>query len=581
MNKYKKLTTEEFIEKAKEAHGDKYDYSITNYIGSGNDVDIICKIHGKFSKRAKRHLEGSGCKKCLIDSIKISKEDFIERANKVHNNKYDYSKVEYINARICVKLICLIHKGFEFFQTPNSHLRGSGCPKCIGRNLTTEEFIEEAIKVHGNKYDYSKANCVGVSKLIEIICPKEGHGSFWQKASNHLNGAGCNRCAGNIKLTTEEFIEYANKTHNNKYDYSKVLYVDMRTKVEIYCPKHDKTWWQKPGNHLNGKGCSECGNEKIKEKQRLTTDEFIRRAVKMHNDKFDYSKSLYMDHNTKIEIICNICKKSFLQSPDSHVRGCGCPHCYAALKMSKEEFIEKAKKIHNNKYDYSKINYVNIITKLDLFCPIEGHGPFQKAPNYHLMGRGCPVCDGNVRLTRETFIEKANEIHNNKYNYNNVNYINTSINIEIICHKHGSWYTKPLYHLKGGGCPSCSKIISNKEIAWLNFIKLPNDKLHRQAIIKISGKSFKVDGFDPETITVYEFFGDYWHGNPKRFDQDKIFHGSKTFGDLYKETMERVEILKSTGYNVVYIWESDWDKQNKDNIKEEGLIESIENQNGY
>ena len=187
-----KLTTEQFIEKARKAHGDKYDYSLTKYILNIYKVKIICPQHGEFEQNANSHLTGNGCNKC---SRKVmTKEQFVKKAIEVHGDKYDYSLVEYLEMRNKIKVICPQHGEFE--QRAFAHLKGQGCRECWRkRNTTTkEEFIERAKKVHGDKYDYSMLEYVNVRTIVKIICPQ--HGEFEQQASSHLAGNGCNDCAG-------------------------------------------------------------------------------------------------------------------------------------------------------------------------------------------------------------------------------------------------------------------------------------------------------------------------------------------------------------------------------------------------
>ncbi len=162
-------------------------------------------------------------------------DDFIQDAQKIHGKKYDYTKAEYTNTKHKVAIICPEHGGFQ--QSPESHLLGAGCPKCAGiERLTTEEFIRRSKKVHGNKYDYSNVNYVNAKTKVTIIC--RTHGEFQQYSDNHLRGVGCPKCSGNKPLTTEEFIEQAKAIHGNKYNYSKVIYVRSADKVDIICPVH-------------------------------------------------------------------------------------------------------------------------------------------------------------------------------------------------------------------------------------------------------------------------------------------------------------------------------------------------------
>lgn len=289
----KKYSLNEFIEKAKKIHGDKYDYSKVEYKGSLIEVCIICPIHGEFWQIPNAHLNGQGCPECAKSKIwdtrgRISTEEFVEKAKKVHVDKYDYSKVEYVNGKTKVCIICHEkdedgNKHGEFWQTPHIHLSGHGCPIC-GNSVksTTEKFIEKAKVIHNNKYDYSKIDYKGNKIKICIICHEKNengveHGEFWQVPNEHLSGKGCSKCnigkiGNNIRLTTEEFIKRAKEIHGNKYDYSKVNYIDKKTKVCITCPVHGE-FWQTPNNHLHDKaGCPICKESKLEGKIALLLD---------------------------------------------------------------------------------------------------------------------------------------------------------------------------------------------------------------------------------------------------------------------------------------------------------------------
>lgn len=196
----KKLTTEEFIAKAKAVHGNKYDYSKTEYINSRTKVTIICPEHGSFEQIANDHLNGSGCSKCGYVKVaeKRSKgvNNFVKEAKKVHGDKYSYEKVKYVNNKIVVEIICPNHG--SFFQEPTHHLNGCGCPKCYnerrGDTIRKKQatFIQEAKRIHGDKFDYSKVIYVNNKTKIEIICRE--HGIFSQSPDMHLRGDGCPIC---------------------------------------------------------------------------------------------------------------------------------------------------------------------------------------------------------------------------------------------------------------------------------------------------------------------------------------------------------------------------------------------------
>lgn len=191
---------------------------------------------------------------------KLTLEEFIERANEIHNNKYDYSKSKYVNVKTKVCVICPIHG--EFYITPNHHLSGIGCPKCSGRLKTNEEIISQFVNVHGNKYDYSKVEYKGSTIKVCIICPQ--HGEFLQRPSDHLSGYGCPRCRS-LRMNTESFIQKAREIHDDKYDYSITEYDGCRKHIKIKCNKHG-IFEQMPYKHLQGHGCPYCQNSILEEK---------------------------------------------------------------------------------------------------------------------------------------------------------------------------------------------------------------------------------------------------------------------------------------------------------------------------
>lgn len=253
-------------------------------------------------------------------SRKLTREDFIKRAREVHGDLYDYSKVNYVNSKDKVCIICKRHG--EFWQIPNSHLNGRRCPKCHrSEKLTNEIFVKNAKKVHGNKYDYTKVNYINNNSKVEIICPH--HGSFFQTPKAHVHSKnGCAKCSGLERSNTNDFIEKSKKIHGDKYNYDKVTYVNNSTKVKIKCIEHNEYFFQAPNNHLNGSGCPRCSN-----KNSPSTKEFIENCEKVHGDKYDYSKSIYKGNKENIEIICKS-HGSFWQTPNNHISNrAGCPKC--------------------------------------------------------------------------------------------------------------------------------------------------------------------------------------------------------------------------------------------------------------
>ena len=251
------------IEKFNKKHNNKYNYSLVEYINNRTKIKIIYPIHGIFEQIPENHKK-QGCPKCARNKI-LSKEQFIERSNKIHNNKYDYSLVEYINIHTKVKILCPEHG--EFLQEPKSHMSGCGCSFCDDnkRKTNIKDFIKKSQEIHSNKYDYSLVKYINNHTKIKIIYPQ--HGIFTQTPYKHMNRKqGCPSCNGGIKFNTEIFISKSKDIHGEKYDYSSVNYINSSTKVEIICKIHG-IFKQIPNNHISKKyGCPYC-NESHGEKE--------------------------------------------------------------------------------------------------------------------------------------------------------------------------------------------------------------------------------------------------------------------------------------------------------------------------
>ena len=288
-----KLTTEEFIKKAQALHGDRYDYSKVDYVDNKTKVCIICPKHGEFWQIPHVHLQGKGCLNCgrerTAQFFSKSKEQFIQEAKKVHGSKYDYSKVEFVNYRTRVTIICPVHG--DFTQSPTSHLQGSGCPKCgndrTALRMSNEGFINKAKAVHGDKYDYSKVQYVYNKTEVCIICRE--HGEFWQKPVLHLSGSGCPICAGRKKMRTIDFIKRAKQVHGDKYDYSKAEYKGNAEKICIICPEHGE-FWQRASAHLKGKGCETCGKIKSHSGRKIWTRDKCYETALLYQDIGTFAK---------------------------------------------------------------------------------------------------------------------------------------------------------------------------------------------------------------------------------------------------------------------------------------------------
>lgn len=271
-----------FISRAKLLHSNKFDYSNVDYINNRTKIKIICPIHGEFEQTPTNHLLNNGCIQC-INLKKSTKNDFIKRANKVHYNKYDYSKVEYIGSRNKIVIVCPEHG--EFIQRADAHLSGNKCPVCkinILKDLkiSTTEFIIEAKNIHGNKYDYSLVEYTGSKSNIKIICSK--HGVFKQRAENHRRGSGCPLCNGS---KGEELIsKYLNSKeikYNREYKFSDCrnilpLPFDFYIPSTNTCIEYDGIQHHEPRDFFGGKEAFKELNKRDKIKDKYCKDNNIK-----------------------------------------------------------------------------------------------------------------------------------------------------------------------------------------------------------------------------------------------------------------------------------------------------------------
>lgn len=258
------LTTAIFIERAQRIHGATYNYGLVAYRNYDTTVTISCALHGPFMQTPGNHLKGKGCPGCGRKgaALAYTSAEFISECRNRHGSKLDYSKAEYKGGKSKTTFICPEHGAFQ--QTPATHLRGKGCPRCASQitgqltALTTKQFIAKASELHGEKYDYSQAKYTNTRAKMHITCPV--HGSFKQSPADHLKGYGCTKC-GRKKcgalLSVGSFVQRANQMHTGKYDYSLVKYKGSDKKVSINCPQHG-VFEQTPGNHLSGRGCAKC-----------------------------------------------------------------------------------------------------------------------------------------------------------------------------------------------------------------------------------------------------------------------------------------------------------------------------------
>lgn len=410
----KKLTREEFIEKAEKIHPE-YDYSKVEYFNSRTKVIIICPIHGEYLIKPNGLLSGKGCAFCAGNK-KYDTNRFVYKTKLIFP-EYDYSKVVYKTNRDKIIVTCKEHG--DFITTPTSILSKHGCRKCAykknseSKTHTTDEFIKNAKKIF-DEYDYSEVDYLDKSSKVTIICPI--HGRFSITPNNLLSGHGCTFCGNErkglfLKSNTEDFVNKAKKIFP-QYDYSKVDYQSKSDKVKIICPKHG-VFYERPNDLLNNHGCKKCGQEYLHGLFSLTDKEFVEKARAIHPE-YDYSKVHYFNNRTKVTIIC---KKhgEFEISPDSLLRGSGCAVCN---NSAGELFIRNW--LDNNNISYEpqkkfkdlllkkKLSYDFFIPDKNLLIEFNGEQHYRLVPRFHKKG----VYDLRKQFLRD-MIKKKYALDNN------------------------------------------------------------------------------------------------------------------------------------------------------------------------
>ena len=344
-----------------------------------------------------------------------------------------------------------------------------------------------------------------------------------------------------MKNSLKTFIGKAIKKHGNKYDYSKVEYVNSQTKVCIICPEHGE-FWQTPSAHVRGNACPTCSRKK-QGKHSVTTENIIERFNICHENKYSYNKTIYKDADTKICVTCPV-HGDFYILPFNHLNGQGCPKC-KGRNLTQDDVIAKFKETHKDKYDYSKVIFSKMKEKVCIICP--EHGEFWQTPQKHINGQGCPKCgikkrSENSVLDNETFIKRANIIHNNKYYYDLLYFKNLHSKIKINCPKHGYFEQIAYDHLQGHGCPACGQQISNAENKITEYLKELG--LSIETRVRNIIYPYELDIYIPSKYIAIEYNGLRWHS--EQFKEDKNYHIRKT------------ELCEKQGIRLIHIFEDEW-----------------------
>ena len=432
------------------------------------------------------------------------------------------------------------------------------------RKLKQEEFIERAMRAAKRPVDLSLYVYSGTTKSSTAMCPI--HGPFKVKAGTLLRGDGCRKCVGKEcgerqTHTRDKFIEMAIKAHGNKYDYSLVEYRGAKFKVAIQCPVHG-IFHQIANQHVLGKGCKKCACEKHGKNCRITQDEFLSEARKRHGDRYDLSEVVYQGRTKKIKVICKEHGPFYPQAGNFGYLGSGCPECGRELNGSKRRrkeisYIAEGARVHKGRYSYGKVTRKNGVAMMWVICKV--HGRYLQNAQDHLKGIGCMKCARPLR-DQGTFMERAREVHGDKYDYSKVEYTKALNKVTIICPTHGEFEQTPSSHISAAqGCPMCAKV--GPSTGQLEVHEFLNHHLPAELEHGFDETRRSLDVFIPEKNIAVEYHGLIWHSTA--FAKDPLHD--------YKKHLDAAKL----GIRVIHIYEDEWEKKRP--IVERLLLSAIGN----
>jgi hypothetical protein len=292
------LTLDEFLQRAAQSHGDRFNYSRTSYVRMTGPVTITCRKHGPFNVTPQQHLTGpGGCPGCK--GGRLSTREFIARSRGLFGDKYDYGGTTYTTNSNRIRLVCTIPNHGPFEQLAESHLTGKeGCPDCT------------SAKKH-------KFGIVPIAEDGRLVSSRSSSRRFENRGK---------------RLSQEAFIERSRDRHSDAYGYNNARYETQYDPVLVTCPVHGD-FPVSPTNHWKGTGCQSCARKRGRAERRLGPDEFVTRAKLKHGDRYEYSESRYVQARVQVEIGCGV-HGSFRQLPFNHLAGRGCRMCAQDAKVA-------------------------------------------------------------------------------------------------------------------------------------------------------------------------------------------------------------------------------------------------------
>jgi DNA-directed RNA polymerase subunit M/transcription elongation factor TFIIS len=461
---------------------------------------------------------------------------------------YTLLSEEYVNCTKKLKYRC--PKGHLGIITLANFEKGKGCSKCAGNRKLTYKEVKQFIEADGTKLlSIGYTNC---SAKLDFMCPK-GHCYSMRLSSFKNRGQRCPTCAGVAKHTYEFVKAYVEK------DGTKLLsteYTNCDIKLKFMCPAGHRYFATFSNFKFRGSRCSICSGK------RKPSYEEVKKFVEAEGVVLLSKK--YKNNKTKLNFKCPKGHEYFMNFNAFKNAGHRCPVCAGKVRFKYafvKQYVEK---------DGTKLlscGYTNSHIKLDFLCP-RGHKYFMNFSEFKNGGYRCPKCgiESAASKRRLSFNEVKQYVEADGTKLLSTEYANAHTKLDFKCpkdHEYSNNFNN--FKSKGQRCPRCSGgQVSKISQVWLDSLNIPG--LEREHPLVINGKKYSVDGYDLATNKVYEFLGDFWHGNPVSFSPEDINPmNKKSYGQLYKETFERFAELKSVGYKIKYIWEKDF-KEGKINV---------------
>jgi hypothetical protein len=431
--------------------------------------------------------------------------------------------------------------------------------------LTRDELILLFNEANNNQYDYSRTDYVNNRTHITVTCRE--HGDFKISPSNHKKGHGCRSCgikkqSASSLTTRDDFIHACNIRHDYAFDYSLTIYTNCKNKIVVICKKKQHTSELEADSHKRGTGCRFCATENVHKQQRTPIEYFIHTVVKLYGDKFDYTRisETYSCIKSHINIKCNTHNIWFSQIASSHLNGYnGCSECEVICCLyNVDKHIEERKSTKTPWFMYQMPN--------GSLRTIKGVWGSKNYPNIE---------------RHKKYIEYLGEIkeYTEPCHWYNIrtNDFENNYGTQLLDRYYGSSYIKLLKMVYPEYTWNKSKFnkvgCSFGQIQWLNFIEIRTQDIrhkynHDDGEFPIPHTKYHVDGYSEKENCIYEYDGDWCHGNPD------IYHHAhmhpvykKTFGELYENTQTRRTYCENKGYNVYSIWESEWKRGIRATIK--------------